>query len=87
MKCEFCESLEIIKGIDAAFKRREAANGEEPLEHEYTVALVSRSWIKGRKRMAGRSVHFRHRGNGYRLNYCPSCGKKIGGRSEWSGST
>lgn len=31
------------------------------------------------KRQAGRTVDYRNQGLGYKLNYCPECGRKIRG--------
>ena len=48
------------------------------LKEEYTVALVSHTWSVSRgKRSASRTVDFRNKGLGYKLNYCPECGKEL----------
>lgn len=31
----------------------------------------------GNKRHAGRTTDYRNRGIGYKLNYCPECGRKL----------
>ena len=75
-ECKFCESLESYKNINN-FKNNHPEYYTERLFHEYNVALVVRSWVKGRKAMATRMTDYRYRGIGYKLNYCPECGKKV----------
>lgn len=75
--CSFCEALRMQKTI-CRLQNSRPENDNEPMLEEYSVALVIRSWLKGRpKRTAGRTTDYRYRGCGYRLNYCPTCGKKI----------
>lgn len=66
--CAFCESLQTHKNI-------RAFNNE--LYDEYTVALVIRSYAKGKKRTAGRTTDYRNQGIGYKLNFCPECGRRL----------
>ena len=76
-KCAFCRSLEAHR-IGVAIANKTNHSDGPPLLEEYTVAIVARSWIKGQsKRGAGRSTDYRYQGLGYKLNYCPECGKKI----------
>ena len=79
MPCKFCESYEMWKHIHE-FDNLKLPK-EERSKHEYTVALVIHSWKpKHRtKRQAGRTVDYRNQGLGYKLNYCPECGRKIRG--------
>ena len=73
--CAFCESLETKKEIHQQINK----NREGPKYlTEYSVALVERSWYKGMsKRNSGRTTDYRYRGCGYKLNFCPECGKKV----------
>lgn len=76
-ECKFCESLKDHKEIENFWLEE----GAEPSEYEYTVALVIRSW-KPRygKKKAGRTTDYRYQGIGYKLYYCPECGRKIRGK-------
>jgi len=72
--CKFCEKLELYKDL-----RKETS---DEFGEDYAVALVVRTWHKPQgKRAAGRTMSFRYRGLGWKLNYCPECGKKLGGKS------
>jgi len=76
-ECKFCENLTNYKKIDNFFRKRE----KEPFKYEYTVALVIKQWLPSKgKRRAGRTTDYRYQGLGYKLNYCPECGKKLKGR-------
>lgn len=74
--CKFCDSL-------AERKERRNWYGYSNPElgrwmHEYTVALVIHSWYqKCGKKSASRTVDFRNKGLGYKLNFCPECGKEL----------
>ena len=72
--CEFCESLEAWKRARRFSNRHDGYK----IKEEYNVALVIRSWTpqKG-KRRAGRLVDYRNQGIGFRLNFCPECGREI----------
>jgi len=82
MPCKFCESYESWRRIHD-FDNLKLPK-EERSKHEYTVALVIRSWIpKVRtKRHAGRTVDYRNQGIGYNLNFCPECGKRLVGNGK-----
>lgn len=67
-ECHFCAACKSWK--DA----QEPNNG---LLHEMVVALVIRTWRKGHKNLASRTTDYRYRGCGYKLNYCPECGRRI----------
>lgn len=75
--CEFCSSYKTYNQIYAFRKNHPEYYGNERLYHEITVAMVVRSWLKGRKRTAGRTTDYRYRGCGYKLNYCPECGRRL----------
>ena len=79
MSCKFCESLQDWSQIHE-FNNRDIPK-EEETKHEYTVALVIHSWCPKykTKRQAGRTVDYRNQGLGYKLNYCPECGRKLKG--------
>lgn len=70
--CAFCERMALAKFIEDKIYCG--------YRHEYTVALVDRHWTRERgKRNAVRGVDFRWRGLGFKLNYCPECGRKLKG--------
>lgn len=70
--CEFCRSYQVYQQIDEIDKMH-----GEPLIKEYTVALVRRAYLKGHKRQAGRGTDYRRQGLGYKLNFCPECGRRL----------
>lgn len=75
--CAFCEALRVQKSI-IDFKNNHPEYYGEKWNEEYSVALVIRTWPRGRpKRASGRITDYRYRGCGYKLNYCPTCGKKV----------
>lgn len=71
-ECKFCERLE-------ESERKRIFNNKwdkDCVHNEYTVALVIR--IKRHRRLqGGRTVSFRNQGLGFKLNYCPECGREI----------
>lgn len=77
--CAFCEALMVYKNIRALFNQRYKEEHKEKIYEEYTVALVVRSYAKGKKRTAGRTTDYRNQGIGYQLNFCPECGRKLTG--------
>lgn len=79
--CKFCESMECNKEVERT--ARGWATDAELLEYgkwmiEYSVAIVKRSWYQKRgKKSAHRTIQFRNKGFGYKLKYCPECGKEL----------
>lgn len=74
-KCKFCENLESYKRLNG---NREPDPELGRYKSEYGAALVIRNWYeKQGKKSAGRSTDYRYRGIGYKLNYCPECGRKL----------
>ena len=76
--CAFCEAYENrIKAHEFKNSHPEYYDGER-FYQEITVAMVIRNWTKARgKAHAGRTTDYRFRGLGYKLNYCPECGRKL----------
>lgn len=76
--CVFCERFEEHKEIENFWLEKD----DEPSKYEYTVALVIRSWKPSirSKRDACRITDYRNQGIGYKLNFCPECGRKLRGR-------
>lgn len=73
-ECKFCEKIITYKKIENLFRKRE----KEPFKFEYTIALVIKQWLPSKgKRSAGITTDYRYQGLGYKLNYCPECGRKI----------
>lgn len=80
-ECQFCSSLQMYKQSARFWKKYDGDN----LLHEYTVALVVRSWTKEKgKQRAGRTTDYRRQGIGFKLNYCPECGKLLRRKRERS---
>ena len=75
--CDFCDAYRLRQDYHRKAIKRE----EDPLDRAYkqeiTVAMVIRNWFPGRKRNAGTTTDYRYRGCGYKLNYCPECGKNL----------
>ena len=69
--CKFCESLKVTKRINRY------NNKDKKFKFKYSVAMVTRTFVKGRYGCSGRTVDYRHLGCGYELNYCPECGVKL----------
>ena len=75
--CAFCEALQLNKNIRVFYNDLRKKEGNERIYEEYTVALVVRSYAKGKKRTAGRTTDYRNQGIGYQLNFCPECGRRL----------
>lgn len=75
--CKFCDAYQSQQNIYKFRQGHPEYYGNERLYHEITVAMVTRSWLKGHKAHAGRTTDYRYRGIGYKLNYCPECGRKL----------
>lgn len=77
-KCNFCESLESYKrSIKISNRQIDPEYGR--LMQDITVAFVVRNWYEkiGTRRTCGRAVGFKQRGVGFKLNYCPECGRRL----------
>lgn len=71
MKCVFCNRYNLMKEIDEKF-------GTPPgITHVYKVALIQHSKREGEKDYRGRSTDYNTKGIGFKLNYCPECGKRL----------
>lgn len=68
-KCAFCEYFESVKAPN---------NTWNSLKYEYRAALVIRFWYKDSgKRTASKSTAYGNAKIGYKLNFCPECGRRI----------
>lgn len=72
--CEFCESLKFKKEMQRRFNKRDK---EIIVKPKYSVAIVTRDFIKGLRGERGKTTDYRHMGCGYKINYCPECGLKM----------
>ena len=71
-KCQFCEKYGVLRTLDRDFKES---------KKEYTVSIVRRAWTKeSGKRNACGIVFYRNQGIGFKLNYCPECGRELKGK-------
>lgn len=76
--CKFCEALRIHKQEARFWNNLRRKEGKPNVRHDYTVALVSRSWNKGSgKNYGSRTTDYRNQGIGYKLNFCPECGRAL----------
>ena len=75
--CKFCESLQ--GWFDLYADSNLYVPKDEEVKHTYTVALLIHSWCPKykTKRQASRLTDYRNKGLGYKLNYCPECGRKL----------
>ena len=82
--CKFCEAMKANRQVEEI--TRSWATNEEIKRYgkhmiEYTVAIVKRSYFqKLGKKKSGRTLEFRYRGLGFKLNYCPECGADMRGK-------
>ena len=77
MTCKFCEAMKVNRQCDEIIQSPDELTYGKHM-NEYTVAIVKRHYSKRGKRTASRTVDYRHMGLGYKLNYCPECGAKMG---------
>lgn len=80
MSCEFCKAFELWKTFEKSNKKNYAKQNLT-WRFEITTAIVVHSWIKEKrtKRQAGRVTDFRNEGLGFKLRFCPECGKELRG--------
>lgn len=78
-ECVFCREYQGKRNVHQFIKDHPEWYGPIDLEQQYTVAIVTRTYRKGHKRQAASSTDYRYRGCGYKLNYCPECGKLLKG--------
>ena len=84
--CKFCDAMKTNRQVEEI--SRSWATDDELGQFgrymvEYTVAIVKRSWYRKRgKRASNRTVEFRYRGLGFKLNYCPECGADMRGKQD-----
>lgn len=74
--CVFCDVLSSWKTIHTFLnENREECNR---LEYDYKVAIVCSSRKENCKKINARVTDYRNEKQGFELNYCPECGKKLG---------
>ena len=79
--CRFCKELIELKECHKIAQGW--ATDAELVEYgkwmqELTVAVVERNWYQKKgKKSAGRVMHYRNKGLGFALKYCPECGRKV----------
>ena len=77
-KCAFCGDYDDWQKIHKFKAEHPEYYGDASrLKHDITVAMVIRTYYPGHKRQASRTTDYRSQGCGYKLNYCPECGKKL----------
>jgi hypothetical protein len=79
--CAFCEAYKThcqVDSINDKYQDKEDLEKYGKYMHVYTVALVQHHWYKKLgKRSAGRSTDYRNKGLGFKLNFCPECGRRL----------
>lgn len=80
-ECKFCKALETYKFAERYWGENLTDEDKQKLGKrmdDYSVAIVQWTWWKKRgRKSAGRTVGYRRNGVGYRLNFCPECGKDL----------
>ena len=71
-KCKFCEAMEMNRSLDHYSKEI-----RPDAKFRYSVAIVRRNFFKGYRGCQGRTTDYRYMGCGYKLNFCPECGRKL----------
>ena len=74
--CDFCCRYWDARHV-LNFRNRNRKDGEPKLYEDYSVAFVVRTYRKGHKRQCPRSTDYRSGGLGYKLNFCPECGRRL----------
>lgn len=75
-QCDFCDRLKLSNNLFQFWKQRPEHHPKQ--KQVISVAFVERSWEAGDpNKRSSRVVDYRYRGCGYKLNYCPECGRKI----------
>ena len=77
-RCIFCGDYDSWKKVHSFKAEPHEIYGE--LKHDITVAMVIHTYYPGHKRNATRTTDYRNQGCGYKLNYCPECGRKLNGK-------
>ena len=65
MECKFCEDIHFLNQLHA-----DEEKADKKINHQYSVSLVS-------KKSRGKTLLGAYTFAGYKLNYCPECGKNI----------
>lgn len=73
--CECCSMIDLLEWCNSR-------NTDKEFEHKLTVAIVDLIQKKRRKKPLGKSVHYRKKGIGFDLNFCPECGKVLKEREQ-----
>ena len=74
--CAFCDALAMHKWANSILQCDHGA--DDQVLHAYSTALIIHSWLKSMgKASASRLVDYRHKGLGFKLNYCPECGRQM----------
>lgn len=69
-ECVFCKSYKLSKDLDQEYN-------SQTFRYAYKVALIRHSQKIGEREYRGRITDYNTRGIGYKLNYCPECGRKL----------
>ena len=79
-ECPFCSAVSSSIQIAEFWNGLKPGGLIEPEQYnmELSVALISRKWKPGTpKGSGGRMVDYKYRGCGYKLTFCPTCGKRL----------
>lgn len=78
MGCKFCESFTEIREAKERSYEHPNLYADGRMHYEINAAMVVSVWSdRIEKRYAARSTYYRRFGVGYKLNYCPECGKRL----------
>ena len=78
--CKFCEALERHRKVDTIIQKNYPED-----EYRYSVAIVRRLFVRGFSGCRATSTDYRYRSCGFKLNFCPECGRKLAKNSAIDG--
>ena len=70
--CKVCDALARYKRSAEIWKEY-----DPDASYRFSVALVRRKFIKGRRGCQDTVTDYRYQGCGYALNFCPECGRDL----------
>lgn len=68
--CECCRMIDLLEWCNSK-------SDDKEFYHKFSVAFVNTIHKRNRKTVLGSSTHYRNKGMGFDLNFCPTCGKKL----------
>ena len=73
-ECPFCQKMRVEK--------KKLKNAGIQARYKYAAALVTRIFLTGFREQKAMHTDYSKTDYGYKLNFCPVCGVKIGGKND-----